>query len=295
MPEILSAAQIAAYEADGYLLLERRIPDTIIRAIRDEIARFQAIAATMTASDDRIDLEDSHTPQDPRIRRVKLPHTQSKVVDDLLRSDHILAPVRDLIGPDLRLQTSKLNMKSAGYGAAVEWHQDWAFYPYTNDDVLAVGVILDDMGDENGPLMVFPGTHRAGVFDHHHDGVFAGAIDLGTSGLDMKEAVALTGPAGSVSIHHARVVHGSALNRSARDRRIIFFEMMAADAFPIAGGKGKWEGLAEFDARMLCGRTTLTPRVTPCPMRIPEPDAATQGSIYEVQKAMGRRAFEVAG
>jgi hypothetical protein len=28
-------------------------------------------------------------------------------------------------------------MKSAGFGAAVEWHQDWAFYPHTNDDLAA--------------------------------------------------------------------------------------------------------------------------------------------------------------
>src|SRR3546814_4689840 len=93
----------------------------------------------------------SHRPDAPRVRRIKLPHKLSPVFDGLLRSDWILAPVRDLIGPNLRLHTSKLNMKSAGYGAAVEWHQDWAFYPHTNDDILAVGVIIDDMSEENGP------------------------------------------------------------------------------------------------------------------------------------------------
>ena len=293
MPETLTEEQIAFYNANGYLMLERRVPEASIAEIRNEIARFTDIARGMTASDNKIDLEDSHRPDAPRIRRVKLPHTQSAPVDRLMRSDHILAPVRDLIGPNLRLQTSKLNMKSAGYGAAVEWHQDWGFYPYTNDDVLAVGLILDDMGLENGPLMVFPGSHRGPILDHHHQGRFAGAIDLLAASLDPAQAVALTGPAGSITIHHARAVHGSALNRSDRDRRIVFYEMMAADAFPIAGGKGRWEGLAEFDSRMLCGQSTLIPRVTPCPMRIAEPDAPTQGSIYEVQKAMGRRAFEV--
>lgn len=293
MAETLAPAQIASYHDTGYLLLENRVPLDRLEEIRAEVARFEKIARGMTTSDARIDLEDSHRPEAPRIRRVKLPHTLSPPVDRLLRSDHILAPVRDLIGPDLRLQTSKLNMKSAGYGAAVEWHQDWAFYPYTNDDVLAVGLILDDMRPENGPLMVFPGSHKGPLYDHHHQGYFAGAIDLAKAGLDPRNATALTGPAGSISIHHARAVHGSALNRSDRDRRIIFFEMMAADAYPIAGGKGKWEGRAEFDARMLCGQTTLTPRIRPAPVRIPEPDAPTQGSIYEVQKAMGQRAFDV--
>ena len=295
MPETLTQAQIDFYNDQGYLVLERRVPDQIMAEIRAEIERFKAMARGMITSDDKIDLEDSHRPDDPRIRRVKLPHTQSDPIDRLLRSDHILAPVRDLIGPNLRLQTTKLNMKSAGYGAAVEWHQDWAFYPYTNDDVLAVGLIIDDMGPENGPLMVFPGTHKAGIFDHHYNGCFVGAMDLEASGLDMKDAVPLMGPAGSVSIHHARTVHGSALNRSAKDRRIIFYEMLAGDAFPICGSRGKWETLEEFDERLLCGETTLVPRVEPVPVRIPHPDAPTQGSIYEVQKAMNqfRRSFEV--
>lgn len=149
------------------------------------------------------------------------------------------------------------------------------------------------MGEENGPLMVFPGTHKGPVYDHHHNGCFVGAMDLEASGLDMKDAVPLTGPAGSITIHHARIVHGSALNRSTRDRRIIFYEMMAADAFPIVGGRGKWVGLEEFDERLLCGEKTLEPRVVACPMRVAYPDPPVQGSIYEVQKAMGRRSFEV--
>ena len=296
MPEALTQTQIDHYDTQGYLLVENRVPEAILTQIREEIDRFKEMARGMTKSDERIDLEDSHTPDNPRIRRVKLPNTQSKVIDDLMRSDHILGPVRDLLGPNIRLQTTKLNMKSAGYGAAVEWHQDWAFYPYTNDDVLAVGLIIDDMGPENGPLMVFPGSHKGPVYNHHHDGCFAGAMGLEESGLDMADAVPLMGPAGSISIHHVRIVHGSALNTSAKDRRIIFYEMMAADAFPISGSRGRFESLESFDARMLCGESTLEPRVVACPVRIPYPEAPTQGSIYEVQKAMGdtRRSFALA-
>lgn len=293
MPRFLNKQQIAEYEQDGYLVIEGCIPEDVIQSIRAEIERFRDIARDMTSSDDYLDLEDSHSPGSPRIRRVKLPHTQSEVIDDLMRSDTILGPVRDLIGPNLRLQTTKLNMKSAGFGAAVEWHQDWAFYPYTNDDVLAVGVMIDDMAEENGPLRVFPGSHRGPIYSHHNDGYFAGAMDLAACGLSIADSVPLMGPAGSISIHHARIVHGSDLNSSTKDRRVIFYEMMAADAFPIVGGRGTWEGIEEFDSRILCGQPTLEPRIVECPMRIASPDAPTQGSIYEVQKAMGKRSFGV--
>ena len=293
MTEILTPDQKTQYETDGYLVLENQVPMPIIEAIRAEIARFEGIAAGMEASDDKLDLEDSHTPADPRLRRIKLPHTQSDVMRDLMLSDHILAPARDLVGPDLRLHTTKLNVKKAGYGAAVEWHQDYAFYPHTNDDILAIGVLIDDMAEENGPLQVFPGSHRGPVHDHHVDGVFAGAILPEAVGLDVKDAVSLMGPAGSISIHHGRILHGSALNHSDKARRILFYEMMAADAFPIMGSMTKWDGIEEYNTRMLCGEPTIQPRLKDIPIRIPQPQPDVPISIYEIQKGLKARAFDI--
>ena len=293
MSEALTSEQVAFYGEHGYLVLESRIPREVISGLRDEISRFEEEARGMTESNDRLDLEDSHSPEKPRVRRIKLPHMISPVVRDLMHSDHVLAPVRDLIGPDLRLHTTKLNMKSAGYGAAVEWHQDFAFYPHTNDDVLAVGVIIDDMGLENGPLMVFPGTHMGPIFDHHVDGVFAAAMDLAAAGLNADDAVPLTGPAGSISLHHARIVHGSALNTSGRDRRLLFYECMAADAFPVMGSMTSFSSLEEYDVRMLCGAPTIEPRLEPVPVRIPLPLPEARGSIYEIQKTLRNRGFSI--
>lgn len=289
--EALSEEQVRFYEDNGYLLLERRIPEDFLQRLRAEIDRLCAEARGLTAPNERIDLEDSHTPQNPRVRRIKQPDRISAPFAELMRSDWILAPVRDLIGPALRLHTSKLNMKSAGYGAVVEWHQDWAFYPHTNDDILAVGVIIDDMDEDNGPLMVFPGSHKGPVYDHHANGVFAGAMNLAANGLDGNDAARLTGPAGSISLHHVRAVHGSAPNRSSRPRRVVFYEITAADAFPLQGSMSPFESLEEYDSRLLCGEPTIEPRLVSLPVRIPQPQPATQGSIYEIQKAMAARNF----
>ncbi len=137
--ECLNPDQVAFYAEHGYLVIERRVPNDIIDRCHAEMERFELEARGLDRSNDRLDLENSHTPERPRIRRVKLPHKLSSVFENLLRSDWILGPVRDLIGPNLRLHTSKLNIKAAQYGAPVDWHQDFAFYPHTNDDVLAVG------------------------------------------------------------------------------------------------------------------------------------------------------------
>ena len=291
--EVLTEAQVDFYNTQGYLVLEQYLSDATIEAVRSEIARLEMQAIGMVKSDDKIDLEDSHRPDDPRVRRIKLPHTQSDIFRDLLFSDPILAPVRDLIGPSLRLHTTKLNMKSSGYGAAIEWHQDFAFYPHTNDDVLALAVIIDDMVEENGPLMVFPGSHKGPIYDHHtYDadgkGVFAGGIDMEAAGLDKSKAVPLMGPAGSISLHHGRIIHGSAQNVSDRSRRLMFFEMMAADAFPIMGSMTNFASIEAYNELLLCGTPTLTPRLADVPIRIPQPQPDANKSIYEIQKNINK-------
>ncbi|MDB2407855.1 phytanoyl-CoA dioxygenase family protein [Jannaschia sp.] len=289
--DVLTPAQKDSFETDGYLILERRLSPDQLRALHAEVDCYTAKARGLTEGTDQLDLEDSHRPDAPRVRRIKLPHTHSDVMADLMRSDTILAPVRDLIGPDLRLHTTKLNMKEAGHGAAVEWHQDFAFYPHTNDNVLAVGVLLDDMGPENGPLMVFPGSHRGPIHDHHAGGHFVGAMDLVRDGYAMEDAVPLMGPAGSITIHHGRIVHGSALNQSTQARRILFYEMMAADAWPVMGSMTKFESLEDYDTRLLCGQARQ-PRLADVPVRIPLPAPPIGKTIYEIQKGLTARAFD---
>ena len=123
----------------------------------------------------------------------------------------------------------------------MEWHQDWAFYPHTNDDILAIGVMLDDMDLENGPLMVVPGSHKGPVWNHHgDDGRFCGLVDPADIAAEIASAVALTGRAGTMSFHHVRALHGSALNTSDRSRNLLLYEVAAADAWPLLG-------VADFD------------------------------------------------
>ncbi len=261
-----------------------------IEAIRKEIADYNKIAASMETSDDRIDLETTHSRTAPRIRRIKLPHRHLESCRELMYQDSILAPVRDLIGPNLRLHTSKLNMKSAGFGAAVEWHQDWAFYPHTNDDILAVAVMIDDMSEHNGALQVVPGSHQGPILNHHSGKHFSGAI--AAHEVDSKASVSLTAAAGSISLHHVRLIHGSDMNRSEKYRRLLLYEITAADAFPIMGALSKLPSIEEYDSRLLCGEPTLEPRLMPVPVRIPQPAPSEIGSIYELQQKSTDLAFE---
>src|SRR5260370_9560974 len=175
--------------------------------------------------------EPSHSAAVPRARRLKPAiFKRSAFFHALARDPAITSILTQLLGPAIRQHGGKLNMKSAGYGSPVEWHQDWAFYPHTNDDVLATGIYLDDCDVDNGPLMVLPGTHRGPTFDHHADGRFCGAMNPADCDLDFTKAVPLLGPPGSMTTHHLRLVTGPALNRSNPPPRLLLPVSTAAYA-----------------------------------------------------------------
>lgn len=285
---MLTKQQIEAYRRDGYLVIPRLIQGEQLAELRSLTDRIVADARGVYANDDLYDLEPSHSAALPRVRRLKPAiFKRYAFFKALTRDPKITSVLSQLLGPDIRLYGGKLNMKSAGYGSPVEWHQDWAFYPHTNDDVLATGIYLDDCDEANGPLLVLPGTHHGPTFDHHANGRFCGAMNPDACGVDIAKAVALTGPAGSMTIHHARLVHGSALNRSNRQRRLLLHEYTAADAWPLMG----IADFDEFNSRMVLGEPTIEPRVRPAPVRMPLPAADHQGSIYENQRGTGRRFF----
>ena len=106
------------------------------------------------------DLEPSHTAETPRLRRIKNPASHHPFYARFLRDKRILDIVEQLLGPGIRINSNKLNMKSSGGGSAVEWHQDWAFIPHTNDSILTLGIAVDDLSMENGPLLMIPGSHK---------------------------------------------------------------------------------------------------------------------------------------
>ena len=285
---MLTKAQIEEYNEIGAIVVPDVLTPDEVRTLSDVTDGFVQRARGLTAHTEIYDLEDSHSAENPRVRRIKAAHLQDPAYGALCRHPKIVAVLQSLWGPHIRFDAAKLNMKCAGFGAPVEWHQDWAFYPHTNDNLAAVGVSFDDMAMENGPLMIIPGSHKGPTFDHHADGVFCGAMDPANRDVDFTKAIALTGKAGSITVHHVRAVHGSAPNVSDRDRRLMLFQFRAADAWPILGFPG---GIEKFDALMVAGQSQQ-PRLAPAPIRLPLRPAMLQGSLYENQKGMKTRFFD---
>ena len=283
---MLTPTQTYRYRTEGYLAVEGVLTPDEIAAGRAIIEEFTDRARSVSASDAVFDLEDDHCASAPPIRRIKSPARAHPFFDRLLRTDRILDIVESLIGPDIRALGSKLNIKSGLGGSAVEWHQDFAFHPHTNDDVLAIGIAFDPCTLANGCLMVVPGSHTGPVLDHHQDGAFVGAIDPARAPVDLSRAVPVELGAGGVSVHHGRMLHGSASNTSGQPRRLLLWDLAAADAWPLFRTV---TDLDAFDADIVRGRPTLEPRLEPVPVRVPLPLPA--GTIFELQAGAARKAF----
>lgn len=283
---VLTATQRYVYDTEGFLIIEDVLTPEQIAQGRAVIDEFVERSRAVTANDAVFDLEADHTAEAPHLRRIKSPAKAHPYFDELLRGDAILDIVESLIGPDIRALGSKLDIKSGAGGSPVEWHQDFAFHPHTNDDVLALGIAFDDSTPENGCLMVVPGSHRGPILDHHQDGVFIGAVDPTTAPVDLSRAVPVQMRAGSVSVHHGRTLHGSTSNTSANPRRLLLWDLAAVDAWPLFRTV---DDLDTFNRDIVRGAPTLQPRLAPVPVRLPLPLPA--GTIFELQAAAQHKAF----
>ena len=282
---MLGREQIDFYQEQGWLGVNNVLSPQDVEDLRRVTDEFVDKSRHVSANDAVFDLEPGHSFDEPRLRRLKDPIAHHPVYDRIMRHKNIVAIVSQLIGPNIRQNGTKLNMKSPGFGSPVEWHQDWAFYPHTNDDLLAVGVCIDDMTLANGCLLVVPGSQRGPVYSHHHQGAFAGAVT--DPDFEPGETAAIEVQAGGISIHHARALHASAPNTSTRPRRFLLFQFCAADAWPLLGPGD----LATFDSNMVAGETSIMPRLADVPVRMPLPPAERPGSIYENQTVLERSSF----
>ena len=279
------------YDKYGYILCKDLLPQDVIielKLLTDQLVRG---ARSSNSSNNIYEFIEEDNSQRPRLERIISPHKVHKIFHQLIRRDEITEILRLLLGPNVRMQDSKLNLKSSGGGSAVEWHQDWAFYPHTNDDVLAVGIMIDDMTSQNGPVMFVPGSHKGPIFDHCSDGYFCGAVQPDVATEQSKDATTITGTAGSVTFHHCRLLHASKMNNSADERRFLLYEAMSADAWPLAGCHALYDSLESMQERIISGEQPLLPRLRDIPVRLPHPILPNATSIYMQQRHGDNRIY----
>jgi hypothetical protein len=234
-PLVLDQRQRERYFADGFLTVPGYVGAAWLDRLRAVVAAKIEESRALTTSDDQFDLAPDHTAEKPNIRRLRKAIDQHPELWRFARDASVVDLVADLLGPDVRFHSSKLNFKWSAGGEPVKWHQDIQAWPHTSFSVLTFGVYLDETGPEQGPLTALPGTHRGPLFEQFDaDGRWTGALSArDTATLPIDRTVDMCGPAGTVVLLHCRVVHGSAANYSARMRPLFLNVYASADALPI--------------------------------------------------------------
>ena len=239
---VLRPDQIDAFWRDGYLMVEGAVTPSQLAALNGEITGWVEESRAHTTpfgpptvdGRPRFDMGAEHSAARPALRRVNNPSDISDAYRTVMLDARMVDMVADLIGPDVKFHHCKINLKLRGAKTEVAYHQDFAYTPHTNDDIVTALLFLDDIDEGNGCLTVVPGSHKGPMLSLFDGDRFAGGIAPDLERDALRKSVPCVGRAGSVCLMHTKLLHGSAANGSAKARGLYICVYTAADAVPIA-------------------------------------------------------------
>lgn len=285
---VLTPEQRELYFEQGFVALESLLTGEWLKRVRGALSQLVERGAGLTVSDGRFDLEPDHSASSPRLRRIAYLDDLDPVFWELCSQSVLADLAADLLGPDVTFRECMVNFKWARGGTEVKWHQDIPFYPHTNLSPLIMLVFVEDVGLDQGPPRVVPGSHKGEIFEHYdRDGRWTGYIsDEDLARVPLNSAVDLTGPAATVTVHHGCMVHGSAANRSASGRPLLVVGYSSADARPYTACAYP----SSHYLTVVRGKPAKYAHHEPLRMRLPPDWSTGYTSIFAHQQQEGRTA-----
>ncbi len=169
---------------------------------------------------DRLEAAEKAHPAELNAENRNNPHLAFTFLDELAHHPVVVDAVEDLLGPNLSLWGSVLFIKEPRSKGFVSWHQDATYMGIEPHEYVTPWIALTPCNAENGCMSMIPGSHRSPVRKHddtfHQDNILTRGQAI--PGVDESAAVDLVLRPGQMSLHHARVIHGSRPNRSRRRR-----------------------------------------------------------------------------
>jgi len=220
----LTEAQLKQFDEQGWIFLPECFSAEEIAVLRAE--------AEKIFDEDREEVwrEKSGAP-----RTAFAAHTYNDAFAILARHPRLIEPLEQLWGEKTYMHQFKVNAKAKFTGDVWQWHQD--FGVWHRDDgmpeprAMNISVFLDEVYPFNGPLMIVPKSHKHGVLEAGHD-TSTTSYPLWTLDHETirrmvaaRGIVAPKGPAGSILLFHANLVHASPGNISPWDRTIVYVSL----------------------------------------------------------------------
>lgn len=231
---VMSQAAREQFFEEGCAVVEGAISDAWLQKLKAAMAEMIELSRSVETNDGRFILEEGHSRETPRLRRLSSPVSHHPAFWEFVSESPAADVAADVCGPDIKFYHAKLNFKWPGGGQLFDWHQDIPAWPHTDYSPVTVGLYLEDCGMEQGPLMAIRGSHKGelySMYDKQGNWVLRIPEEELPQGW-RDDLVALTGPAGALTLLSCRVIHGSYRNESERMRPLLLNVYSSADSFP---------------------------------------------------------------
>lgn len=257
----IESGELAGFERDGFLTVDQLISDDEVSLYRAELDRM--VADPAVRADERSIIE----PKSQDVRSVFEVHKLSTVFAQLVRDPRVVDRARQILGSDVYVHQSRINVKP-GFGASgFYWHSD--FETWHAEDGLAhmrtvsVSIALTENRDTNGGLMIMPGSHKhfLGCAGETPQDNYKKSLQMQDAGIPSDEALTrmadahgiklFTGRAGSATWFDCNCMHGSGDNITPYARSNVFIvfnsvENEAVEPFAAPVRRPDFIGAREF-------------------------------------------------
>ncbi|GAA2363379.1 ectoine hydroxylase [Streptomyces carpaticus] len=260
-PGPVGAEQLAGLERDGFLSVEQLITPDEVAGYRAELDRL------ITDPDIRADERSIVEPKSQEIRSVFEVHRISEVFASLVRDPRVVGTARQILGSDVYVHQSRINVKP-GFGASgFYWHSDFETW-HAEDGLprmrtISVSIALTENYDTNGGLMIMPGSHQTflGCAGETPKDNYKKSLQMQDAGTPSDEALTrfaqehgiklFTGPAGSATWFDCNCMHGSGDNITPYPRSNVFIvfnsvENTAVEPFAAPVPRPEYIGARDF-------------------------------------------------
>ncbi|MDI3345603.1 ectoine hydroxylase [Streptomyces sp. AJ-1] len=238
-PGPITRSDLQSYEDNGFLAVEELITPEEVGVYRSELDRL--VADPLIRADERAIVE----PKSDKVRSVFEIHKISEIFAGLVRDERLLGRARQILGSDVYVHQSRINVKP-GFGASgFYWHSDFETW-HAEDGLprmraVSVSIALTENYDTNGGLMIMPGSHRTyvgcnGVTPKDN---YKRSLQMQDAGIPSDEVLTefadrhgiklFTGKAGSATWFDCNAMHGSGDNITPYPRSNVFIVFNSVD------------------------------------------------------------------
>ena len=245
----LSAAELAAYQRDGFVLLGKLIDDDQLAGFHREEAWLRGRLTPVNGGPE--------TGNITIFRSQVLPYAPS--TRTLALGGRHIDAMSQLIGPDVTCWYSQFVTKlpdGASGRSEFPWHQDNGYARVEPGTNVTVWVALDDVDERNGCVWVVPGSHRNGLLPHAKPSAESWHLTVPVEG----QGVPVRLRAGEAVAFSALTLHRSLLNRTDAARRAFFLEYADANAVVYHAESAPQPVCERNHSWLVRGNATLPPR-----------------------------------